>query len=171
MRIELTPGGLYVELESETETDLLGRSLANAVTPGTVIGLEGPLGAGKTRLVRAIAEALDVAPSAIASPTFVLIHEYDGRLPIYHFDAYRLKDPDSFDALGAADYFAGDGLCLVEWADRVLARLPEETWLVRLEVSGAAARRATLRGTGPWELIARELAGGRTPDSPSRASP
>src|SRR5947209_171714 len=93
---------LTIRIASEAETERLGRALAGVVSPGVVIGLVGTLGAGKTRLVRAIAESLGVEPGAIASPTFVLIHEYPGRLPIYHFDAYRLADPDEFDALGAS---------------------------------------------------------------------
>src|SRR4051812_5587441 len=102
MQAERTPDGeLIVELRSEFETDRLGRTLAELVESGTVVGLIGPLGAGKTRLTRAISEALGVDPGAIASPTFVLIHEYDGRIPVYHFDAYRLGGPDEFDALGA----------------------------------------------------------------------
>ena len=87
--------GLTIDLASEDETTRLGRAIAELVEPGVVIGLVGPLGAGKTRLVRAIAEALGVDPAAISSPTFVLIHEYEGRLPIYHFDAYRLKESAS----------------------------------------------------------------------------
>jgi tRNA threonylcarbamoyladenosine biosynthesis protein TsaE len=107
---------LVVKLASEAETEQLGRALALVVEPGVVIGLVGTLGAGKTRLVRAMAEALGVDPGAIASPTFVLIHEYAGTLPISHFDAYRLADSDEFDALGASDHWAeGDRLCLVEW--------------------------------------------------------
>src|SRR5262245_6464631 len=128
MLVEATEVGLAVVVESETETDRLGRVLAEIVGPGTVIGLVGPLGAGKTRLVRALGEALGVDPGAIASPTFVLIHEYAGRRPVYHFDTYRLGGPDEFDALGAADYWDADGVCLVEWADRVADRLPDRAW-------------------------------------------
>src|SRR5271154_3606508 len=90
---------LTIELESEDETARLGGIIAELVAPGVAIGLVGPLGAGKTWLVRAVAEALGVDPTAISSPTFVLIHEYEGRLPIYHFDAYRLPSPRSFEDL------------------------------------------------------------------------
>jgi tRNA threonylcarbamoyladenosine biosynthesis protein TsaE len=132
---------LAIQISTEAETERLGRALAEVVEPGVVIGLVGTLGAGKTRLVRALAEALGVAPGAIASPTFVLIHEYSGRIPIYHFDAYRLADPDAFDALGASDYWAeGEGLCLIEWADLVADRLPRSTWWVRLEFVGPSER-------------------------------
>lgn len=132
---------LTVELTTEAETDQLGQALAELARPGVVIGLVGTLGAGKTRLSRAIAEALGVDPGAIASPTFVLIHEYEGRMPVYHFDAYRLADADAFDALGASDYWLeGGGLCLVEWADLVADRLPASTWWVRIELAGLAGR-------------------------------
>jgi tRNA threonylcarbamoyladenosine biosynthesis protein TsaE len=135
---------LSVPLASEADTEALGRALASLATPGLVVGLIGDLGAGKTRLVRAMAEALGVVPGAIASPTFVLINEYAGRLPIYHFDAYRLAGPDDFDALGAPEYFAAGGVCLVEWADLVLDRLPRDAWLVRLAVTGPTSRAATI---------------------------
>ena len=140
MRVEAAAGGLVVHVDDEGDSARLGAAIAAVVAPGTVIGLVGPLGAGKTRLSRAIAEALGVDPRAIASPTFVLIHEYEGIIPIYHFDAYRLDDPNAFDDLGAAEYFDGGGLCLVEWADRVSARLPADAWRIRIEPTGPTSR-------------------------------
>jgi tRNA threonylcarbamoyladenosine biosynthesis protein TsaE len=136
MRIEPTGRSLVIEVASEAETAEVGRALAAVVEPGTVIGLIGPLGAGKTRLVRAVAEALGVDPGAIASPTFVLIHEYEGQLPVVHCDAYRLRGGDEFDALGLEESYGGGSVCLVEWADRVADRLPSETWYVRIEPLG-----------------------------------
>src|SRR5690606_29792390 len=102
MRVDQLAGLLIVEVASEAETERFGLALAEGLGPGDVVGLVGPLGAGKTRLVRALAEALGAPEGAIASPTFVLIHEYQGGLPIFHFDTYRLDDADAFDALGAA---------------------------------------------------------------------
>jgi len=145
MQFERHDNGLTIEIGSEEEMERLGHGLAGLVTPGVVIGLIGPLGAGKTRLSRALAEALGVDPLAIASPTFVLIHEYEGAIPVYHFDAYRLPSADEFEALGAADYFGGEGVCLVEWADLVLDRLPREAWLLRIEPTGPEQRRVEAR--------------------------
>jgi tRNA threonylcarbamoyladenosine biosynthesis protein TsaE len=122
------------ESRSENDTERLGRSIAEVVTPGATIALVGPLGAGKTRLARSICESLGVDPAAIASPTFILIHEYEGSMPIYHFDFYRLRSPSDLDALGADEYFAsGEGLCLVEWADRARERLPDAAWTITIE--------------------------------------
>jgi tRNA threonylcarbamoyladenosine biosynthesis protein TsaE len=136
--------GMTIEIDSELETERLGHALAEVSGPGVVIGLVGPLGAGKTRLARAIAERLGVDPLAIASPTFVLIHEYEGTIPVYHFDVYRLTSPQEFEDLGAADYWNAGGLCLVEWADRVVDLLPEDRWIVRIEPSDGARRRIRL---------------------------
>ena len=144
------PDRLVVSIVDETETAALGRILAALMIAGDVIGLVGTLGAGKTRLSRAIAEALGVDPGVIASPTFVLIHEYESlTLPVYHFDAYRLESPAAFDALGAADYWIeGNGLCLIEWADLVKDRLPRHAWWVSIESTGDLAGRS-VRVTHP----------------------
>src|SRR5438128_7243930 len=128
-------------------TTAFGRRLANSLFPGTVIALIGPLGAGKTHLVRAVAEGLGIPDSrVVSSPTFVLIQEYAARLPIYHFDAYRLQTAAEFFDLGAHEYFEGEGVCLVEWADRVEECLPKEHLRITLEITGDTSRRITLEG-------------------------
>ena len=111
---------LTFHLENEQDTERLGAALAEVLPPGTVVALIGTLGAGKTRLVQAVAAALGVPRGSVTSPTFVLVNEYrQGRLPVYHFDTYRLKDDDEFLDLGPDEYFESDGLTFVEWADRV----------------------------------------------------
>jgi tRNA threonylcarbamoyladenosine biosynthesis protein TsaE len=150
-----------VDLESEQETERLGRALADVAEPGVVVGLVGPLGAGKTRLVRAIAERMGVDEVAIASPTFVLIHEYEGRIPVYHFDAYRLESTAAFEDLGVADYWNAGGICLVEWADRVRALLPDHSWWIRIEPVDPNRRRVTIQlptsASKPIDLLVASL--------------
>ena len=161
MKVTRSDRGLDLELESEIDTETLGRALADFAVPGLVIGLIGPLGAGKTRLTRAIAEALGVDAAAIGSPTFVLIHEYEGRIPVYHFDAYRLPSPRAFEDLGVADYWNAGGICLVEWADRVLDLLPEGAWLIRIEPGGSSRRLVQIElpepARGLRDALARRL--------------
>jgi tRNA threonylcarbamoyladenosine biosynthesis protein TsaE len=144
---------------AEAATRSLGRRLAEALFPGAVVGLIGQLGAGKTHLVRAIAEGLGVADSrVVTSPTFVLIQEYDGRLPIYHFDAYRLNTEAEFFDLGAHEYFQGQGVCLVEWADRVPGCLPFEHLRITIRVTGAQSRQFLFEGVGDrYEKLVTEL--------------
>jgi tRNA threonylcarbamoyladenosine biosynthesis protein TsaE len=130
-------------------TTAFGRRLAGLLFPGAVIALIGPLGAGKTHLVRAIAEGLGIRDSrVVSSPTFVLIQEYAARLPIYHFDAYRLRSAAEFFDLGAHEYFVGNGVCLVEWADRVEPCLPQEHLRIAIDVTGETSRRLRIEGRG-----------------------
>jgi tRNA threonylcarbamoyladenosine biosynthesis protein TsaE len=141
-----------LESNSPAETAELGRRLGQAITSGPlVIGLVGPLGAGKTLFVRAVAEGLEVPePRLVTSPTFVLIHEYFGRLSVYHFDAYRLKSAEQFDALGPDEYFeSAEAVCLVEWADRVADSLPVERAEVHFAMVGPQTRHITLKCNGP----------------------
>lgn len=137
------------ELSSETETQELGRSLGLASKPGLVVALVGNLGAGKTRFVQSAAEGLDIPREAVNSPTFVLIHEYEGRLPVYHFDTYRLADIDEFLELGADEYMSGDGVCFIEWADRMEEVLPRDRLTITFEITGELTRRSTIVAGGP----------------------
>ncbi len=146
---------IRIDLADEPAMDRLGRAIASAVLPNDVLGLIGPLGAGKTRLSRAIAEGLGVDPRAIASPTFVLIHEYEGRLPVFHFDAYRLDGPAAFEALGVADYWEAGGVCLVEWADRVSALLPESATYLTIEPTGETSRRIDIIAADSSSFVER----------------
>lgn len=134
---------------SEAETERLATHLAEALEPGTAVALIGNLGAGKTRLVRAVAVALGVDPRAIASPTFVLVHEYEGRWPVYHFDTYRLREPRDFLDLGADEYLNSGGVCFIEWADRVIEFLPADHLRIEITVTGATTREFNVHATGP----------------------
>jgi tRNA threonylcarbamoyladenosine biosynthesis protein TsaE len=154
-------------------TESFGRRLAGVLFPGAVVALIGTLGAGKTHLVRAVAEGLGITdPRAVTSPTFVLIQEYDARLPIYHFDTYRLKSAADFAALGVHEYFAGEGVCFVEWADRVPDVLPADHLRITLHVRTATSRAIEVQGLGRRsqevvrKLVALEQGSAAAPTSP-----
>ena len=116
-RESLTTAEWILCSHSETDTESLAARLADVLQPGTVVALVGNLGAGKTRLVRSVAEALGVDRRAVASPTFVLVHEYAGRLPIFHFDIYRLKNAaEPPQGLRPTNISNSDGVCFVEWS-------------------------------------------------------
>jgi tRNA threonylcarbamoyladenosine biosynthesis protein TsaE len=136
--------------QTEADTDRLGAALASVLPPGTVIALIGTLGAGKTRLVQAVAAAVGVARANVTSPTFVLVNEYKtGRLPIYHFDTYRLKDGDEFLNLGPDEYFDSGGLTFIEWANRVEDLLPPDRIQISIDVIGETHRQFLIQGTTP----------------------
>jgi tRNA threonylcarbamoyl adenosine modification protein YjeE len=109
-----------VELKSagEADTEAAGALVASVSRPGDVVGLNGPLGAGKTVLVRGVVRALGGDPATVRSPTFTLLNIYGGRAPVYHFDLYRLRSGADLDGIGFYDFTRRDGVALVEWADR-----------------------------------------------------
>lgn len=121
------------------DTDRLGTALAAAVPDG-VIALDGPLGAGKTRLVQAIAAACGVNRAEVVSPTFVLMHEYHGDRPIYHVDCYRLRDDDEFNQLGVDEHFGPPNLVLIEWAGRMERCMPSDRLDVAISPMGGEVR-------------------------------
>ena len=134
--------------DNESDTQRLGAALAKVLPPGTTVALIGTLGAGKTRLVQALAAGCGVPPETVVSPTFVLCQEYHGQRTLYHLDAYRLKDDDEFLELGPEEYFASDGITLIEWADRVLDCLPPQRLEIHIEVVGDTARQFRLVAVG-----------------------
>ena len=128
-------------IKGEEQMRALGEKLAKEAVPGQVIALVGDLGTGKTTLTKAIAKGLGIE-EPITSPTFTIVHEYhSGRMPLYHFDVYRLGDPDEMFELGYEEYFYGEGLCVVEWADLVADLLPEEARIFRLEYGSSEDER------------------------------
>lgn len=156
---EKAPTTLQFISNNEADTVRLGEALASALQPGCVVALIGGLGAGKTRLVQAVAAALGVDREDVTSPTFVLIQEYDGTLPIFHFDAYRLRDSDQFLELGADELMASTGICLIEWADRVEDVLPDDLLRIDIAIEGPARRLFHLSGSGPKSnAVVRQLA-------------
>ena len=138
------------------ETEHLGEAIGRALEPGIVVALIGELGAGKTTLTKGIARGLDV-PDLVHSPTFTLIHEHKGRLPVYHFDLYRLDTIEQIEDLGYEDYFRGPGVTIVEWAEKIQALLPDDHLEIRI-TGEDDTRTFTLRATGPRSgLMIRKL--------------
>lgn len=114
---------------SEDETTEVGKKIAEQLNKGNIVCLNGDLGAGKTLLSKAIAAALGVK-EPVTSPTFTIVHEYQGRLPLYHFDVYRIHDIDEMYEIGIEEYLYGEGVCLIEWADKIKEIIPEEAlWI------------------------------------------
>lgn len=124
---------MIIETNSEKETWELGARLAQQAHPGSVFSLIGDLGVGKTVLTKGMAAGLGIA-EPVSSPTFTIVQVYDGgRLPFYHFDVYRISDPEEMEEIGYEDYFFGDGVCLVEWANLIEELMPEHTVKITIE--------------------------------------
>lgn len=122
-----------ININNQQEAEAFGVKLGREAVPGTIIALTGDLGTGKTTLTKAIARGLDIM-DIITSPTFNIVKQYDsGRLPLYHFDVYRIGDPDEMYELGYEEYFYGEGVCVIEWADLIEELLPEDAVRISIE--------------------------------------
>ncbi len=131
------------------ETLRAGRMLGRALRPGSVVGLVGDLGAGKTCFVKGLAAgACGVDENDVTSPTFTIMFEYPGTVPVYHFDAYRLRDSADLEAAGFYDCLERGGVTVVEWADRVTDAFPEETLRISIEATGEHERRFAVFAQG-----------------------
>lgn len=149
------PTSISVTVCSEDDMRYLGERIAAYLKPGQALAVSGELGAGKTRLTQGLARGLGVPVEEVTSPTFTLIQEYAGRLPVRHCDAYRLRHPAEFADLGLDELFARDGVAIVEWADRVTDDLPRDRLDIRIEVTGETERRVVLsaRGNSSQQLL------------------
>ncbi len=125
-----------------------GRKFAQELQAGDVIALQGDLGAGKTILTKGIAEAFDIDQRDVRSPTFSLINEYEGRLSFYHMDFYRLEHEREAIEIGAEEYIYGQGICVIEWAERIASLLPDQIIRITLKNIGPNVRQINITKKG-----------------------
>lgn len=129
-----------IETKSEEETIKLGEKIGVKLKRGDIVSLVGDLGAGKTYLTKGIVKSLNVKTGA-KSPTFVIINEYKGDLPVYHFDCYRIKGKDELERLGYEEYFYGNGVTVIEWADKVAELIPKNAVRIEIGITGKNERK------------------------------
>ena len=130
------------------ETKDLGERLGRLLKDGDIVCLYGELGAGKTTFVQGIAKGLDIKEGFVASPTFVIVNEYKGRLPLYHIDLYRLNSLSEIEDIGILEYLKGKGVTVIEWAEKAEEILPEERLTIYLENPGGGKRKISFKGKG-----------------------
>jgi len=147
---------LEIVSNSAGQTRNIGMKLGKLAASGDVILLVGPLGAGKTCLTQGIARGLGIAEYT-ASPSFVLVREHQGKLPLYHIDLYRLDRIEEVAQLGLDDYLYGNGVCVVEWADKGLSVLPEEYLLIEMQIVSPMKRKLSFmpKGTRYLEILSQ----------------
>jgi tRNA threonylcarbamoyladenosine biosynthesis protein TsaE len=158
-------GAWEVTTRSPEETQALGRRLGEALAPGMVVALIGELGSGKTTLIQGIAAGLGVDPSTVKSPTFVLLREYKGRVPVVHIDGYRLEGDAAMLWLDLDWVFSREKVTLIEWADRCAGCLPADHVEIRLAHKTATQRLLSFRPHGPASTAG--LAGVRAVELPA----
>lgn len=129
------------------DMERLGREVGALCRPSDVISLRGSLGAGKTVFAKGVARALGIT-EAIVSPTFTLVQEYEGSIPMYHMDLYRISSEDDFQMIGGEDMLYSDGVCLIEWSEIINDMLPDGTLFIQIAVNSDQSRTVTLTGSG-----------------------
>ena len=155
-----TNGRLEISGLSPDGLAKLADALAAVLEPGDVVFLQGELGAGKTTLTQYLAQALGVGTEQyVASPSFALLHEYSGRLPVYHMDLYRLRDEDDVEAAGLPEFLEQHGVAIIEWPERLGSLTPADRLEIHFHIEAEETRRLTLVPWGdPWILKLRRVA-------------
>ncbi|MFQ5963745.1 MAG: tRNA (adenosine(37)-N6)-threonylcarbamoyltransferase complex ATPase subunit type 1 TsaE [Candidatus Scalinduaceae bacterium] len=140
-KVFITGNPIHIKTNNVEETIELGRVIGSLLGAGDVIALIGQLGAGKTYMVKGVAEGQGVMDrKVVTSPSYVLVKQYMGRLPIYHFDAYRMESPNEMYDIDCIDYFWNDGISIIEWADKVIECLPDEFIKITITIINATSR-------------------------------
>lgn len=139
----------YFKTVSPEETIEVARQFSESLRPGDLLCLHGDLGSGKTTFVKGLAKGMGLAPEAVKSPTFVIMHVYEGRLPLYHFDFYRFESAQEIEGLGMDDFFLSpDAVSCLEWPEKVASALPHERYDIRIELLGPSERSITIEVPG-----------------------
>lgn len=133
------------------ETIALGKRIGEKLQKGDVVAMQGTLAAGKTTITKGIADALGVKDT-ITSPTFCLISEYEGKMPLYHMDVYRLDSEEDFENLGTEDMIYGDGVSIIEWSEKIMGALPKKTIVLKLEPEEDGSRVITIENWKNGEI-------------------
>ena len=134
------------------ETIELGKKIGNYLRKGDVIAMQGTLAAGKTTITKGIAQSLDISET-ITSPTFFLFFEYEGKMPLYHMDVYRLDNEEDFANLGTEDMIYGNGVSIIEWSEKIMNELPKKTIILKIEPQEDGSRIITLDNWPYGEII------------------
>ena len=150
---------MVLQTRTASETIRIGKRIGGHLQPGDVVGLVGELGTGKTQLIKGLAAGVGVEnPTYITSPSFTLINEYKGKVPFYHIDLYRLGSEKEVQDLGLEEYFQGEGITAVEWADKIPSFLPKELLWIHLHYTGKHTRSLEILGKGKrYEELANRL--------------
>src|SRR5262245_3474029 len=149
-----------MKLTSKNPQDTLelARKIAKQLKKGAIVCLHGDLGAGKTTFVKGMVKALGVEENAVTSPTFVLMNIYEGKLPLYHFDLYRLENADDIMQIGYEEFLYGEGISVIEWAERLKELYPKEYVKIELRHKSAREREIVLETRGrPYESILKKI--------------
>ena len=150
---------MVISSKSTSQTIRLGRNIGSRLRAGDVVALSGELGAGKTHFIKGLATGAGVGKSTyVSSPSFTLINEYPGKVPFYHIDLFRLESQKEAEGLGLEDYFQGEGITAIEWADKIPRLLPKEMVSIHIVYTGRNTRSIKIIGKGKrYEELINEL--------------